>query len=155
MVAVIVYCIEMCLTLWKTCLWGFGDVCALRACQPNYHYAGRASSAPRIDQVGAGELSAHLRRTVLSWNCHCTKLNLSTPPPGAPSGVPDEITTARGVPHSTTLRHKIRALWLYHYFSEDRNIYHFLLIYSDIHGYLSCEKSMTLLSKKAQRIVYS
>ncbi len=51
----------------KTCLLGFGGVCALRACQPNYHYAGRALPALRIDQVGAGELSAQ---------CFVTKLSL-------------------------------------------------------------------------------
>ncbi len=108
-------------------------MCAPRACQPKYHYAGRASPAPRIDQVGAGELSAHLRRTALSRNCHSARLNLSTPPPGAPprpsrrspayqitelaahSGALDEITTARGAPRSASLRHlalrhEIRAL---------------------------------------------
>ena len=98
-------------------------MCALCTCQPIYQYARCAGLAPRIDQVGAGELSAHLRRTVLSRNCQSAKLNLRTPPPGAPprpsrrtlvyqivkcaahGGAPHEITNPQGAQLCAALRH--------------------------------------------------
>ena len=73
----------MCLEVWKsacevlvTCLH-----CALGSQIATALAALRL--ALRLDQVGAGELSAHSPRGLSATNCHCATVNLSTPPPAA------------------------------------------------------------------------